>query len=52
MINHRAPHRSVIQPVRGDSIPPSNLPIPEATDVTVRLKPNSDEIGLKRAERP
>jgi len=49
---HLAPQRSVIQPVSGASIPPSNRPILLATEVAARLKCSSCEMGLKRTEMP
>jgi len=49
---HFGPNLSVIHPVIGASSPPSNLPMLAAIDVTARLKPSSEAIGLNSAENP
>lgn len=52
MITHFGPNLSVSHPASGASRPPSSLPMLAATDVTARLKPSSEAMGLKRAENP
>ena len=52
MATHFGPILSVSQPTIGASIPPPNRLILEATDVTARLKPSSEDIGLNSAENP
>ena len=51
-MTHLGPNRSTNQPVIGASKPPSNLPIPAATEVEARVKPSSEAMGLKSAEKP
>jgi len=46
------PNLSESHPARKNIIPFNNTPTPEVIDVFARLKPNSEEIGLKRAEEP
>jgi len=49
---HFGPNLSVIHPTIGASNPPSNLPRLAAVEVTARLKPSSEAIGLNSAEKP
>jgi hypothetical protein len=52
IINSLGPNLSTSPPISGDSIPRAALVMLVAIDVTVRLNPNSEAIGLNNAENP
>jgi len=52
IIKNLGPNLSTSHPVSGDSIPELSLPMLGATEVTARLNPSSEAIGLNSAEKP
>jgi len=52
VIKNLGPNLSTSPPTSGASIPRPSPPMLVAAEVTVRLNPNSEAIGLNNAENP